>query len=206
MIHQEALNEKGKEIWPKLKNFTDFYLAGGTALALQLGHRISVDFDFFSSEPIEKNLLLKIKKLFPDKTIFPSVNNPQELTIFIDEVKITFLQYPFPLMIELVNYEGVKILDIKEIAATKAYTVGRRGSLKDYVDLYFIVFDNYAILAEIIEIAEKKYGGEFNSRLFLEQLIYLDDVEEAEILFLKDKISKNIVADFFAGEIKKIRL
>lgn len=206
-MHPEALNEKGKEIFPKLTEFADFYLAGGTALALQIGHRISFDFDFFSKKLIDKNLLGKIKRIFSDKQIKPSVNNKDELTVFIDDTKLTFLYYSFSLKTdECQQYQGVNLLSVKEIAATKAYTIGRRGSFRDYIDLYFIILEKYASLDKIIELAEEKYGNEFNSRLFLEQLVYLKDIEDTEIVFLKDAVNKGNLEIFFAGEIKKINL
>lgn len=207
-MHPEALKEQNKLIFAKLPEFTDFYLAGGTALALQIGHRVSVDFDLFSDREIKKTLLAEVKKTYSDfSEVEASVNNPDELTVFIDGVKLTFLYYPFPPLFEPVLYEGVKLLSIKEIAVTKAYTIGRRGSFKDYVDLYFILSEKNAVLEEIIEGADKKYGGEFNSRLFLEQLVYLSDVEDAEIEFLwegpKDKIA---LENFFEEQVKKFTL
>lgn len=205
-MHPEALNEKSKEIFANLNSFGDFYLAGGTALALQIGHRISADFDFFSDKPIEKNLLVKVKRVFAGKNITPSVNNPDELTVFIDELKLTFLYYPFPMFGPIVNYEGIKLLGVKEIGATKAYTIGRRGSFKDYIDLFFIIAEEHASLEEIMELAEKKYGRDFNNRLFLEQLIYLKDIEDENIIFLKEKKTKKELEYFFTGEIKKIKL
>lgn len=71
-------------------------------------------------------------------------------------------KYPFPVLNELVNEGDLKMLDIQELAATKAYTIGRRGSLKDYVDIFFTVSDGYASLEQIITLADKKYGNEFN--------------------------------------------
>lgn len=205
-MRQEALTEKAKELLPALRNFNNFYLAGGTALALQIGHRLSVDFDLFSEKEIDKNLFSKVKKVFYDNKIALSVNNPDELTVFIDGLKITFLKYPFPLISDLVNYEEIGLLSVKEIAATKAYTINRRGSLKDYADLFFIVSKKYATLKEIIEISEKKYDNEFNSRLFLEQLVYLEDIEEPEIEFLKERVTKKEIESFFTEEIKKIKI
>ena len=131
----EVLTEEGKDILPSLGKFEDFYLAGGTALALQIGHRISVDFDLFSEKEISKNLLAKVKRVFENKTVISSVNNPDELTVFINGVKTTFLKYTFPVQNKLIDYNGIKLLGAKEIAATKAYTIGRRGTIKDYVDL-----------------------------------------------------------------------
>lgn len=205
-MRQEALNDKGKEIFAALKNFSDFYLAGGTALALQIKHRISVDFDLFSGKEIPVNLLDKTKKIFSGKTMVVSVNNPDELTVFVDEIKITFLKYPFRVLFSFVDYEGIKLLGVKELAAVKAYTIGRRGSYKDYVDLYFILKKEYSSLAEIMEIAEKKYKGEFNSRLFLEQLIYFEDIKDTAVVFLKESIARNMLEEFFKEEIRKIKI
>jgi hypothetical protein len=106
----------------------------------------------------------------------------------------------------MADLDGLKALGIPELSATKAYTIGRRGSFKDYVDLYFVLSDNYATLEQIIELSEQKYGNEFNSRLFLEQLIYLEDVEEAEIIFLKEPVKKAQLKKFFIGETQKIKL
>ena len=205
-MHREALTKEAIQLFSKLKEFDGFYLAGGTALALQIGHRISVDFDLFCRDDISKNLLDKVKKIFSEfkGNISPIINNPDELSVLIGGVKATFLKYPFPVLNNFVDWNGLKILDIPELSATKAYTIGRRGSFKDYVDLFFVLSENYSNLDQIIELAEKKYGNEFNSRLFLEQLVYLDDVEETSILFLKKPVDKKQIEDFFAQEVRRI--
>lgn len=205
-MHEEVLTETGKKLFSKLKQFTPFYLAGGTALALQLGHRISVDFDLFSNDEIPKTLLPKVKNIFSDTTIITSINNPDELTIFVDSVKITFIRYPFPVVLPLCAHDGLPLLQTKEIAATKAYTLGRRGEYKDYIDLYFLLANHHISLKEIIMLAEKKYANEFNGRLFLEQLVYLEDIEETDIQFLKEKISKTKLSDFFEKTVQDISL
>lgn len=205
-MHKEALTEDGLKLFPLLKEFEDFYLAGGTALALQIGHRISVDFDFFSEWEISKNLLANVEKIFSGKTIKPTINNPDELTIFVDEVKITFLYYPFPLVEKLHEVEGMQMLSIKEIATTKAHTIGRRGVYKDYVDMYYVLKEGHATLKEVISLAEQKFGEKFNSRLFLEQLIFLDDIGDININFLKPAISKDQIIDFFKKQIQELSL
>lgn len=205
-MNLEVLTKEGKDIFRLLGKFEDFYLAGGTALALQIGHRISVDFDLFSEKEISKNLLAKVKRVFDGKIIIPSVNNPDELTVFADDIKITFLKYPFPAINKFADCIGVKLLDTREIAATKAYTIGRRGTLKDYVDLYFIVSGKISSLDEIMEMAKIKFADEFNDRLFLEQLVYFNDIEETKIQFLKKPITKNDLETFFKLEVSKIKL
>lgn len=205
-MHLEALNNKGKEIFPCLKEFKKFYLAGGTALSLQIGHRISVDFDFFCKNDISKDLMQKVKKIFKGSNISVLVNNLDELTLIINGVKITFLKYPFPALSSFVLYKGVKFLNPKEISATKAYTIGRRGAYKDYIDLYFAISKKYISLNNIIKMAEKKYGDDFNSRLFLEQLVYFKDIEYTDIMFLDKRIGKEELEKFFENEVKKFKL
>ena len=205
-MHLEALSPKGKEIFSRLKHFKNFYLAGGTALALQIGHRISVDFDLFSEKEIPKTLLQKVKEILLDKQVNPSVNNSDELTLFVHGTKVTFLYYPFPVVKLYIKYKGVLLLSPKELAATKAYTIGRRGTFKDYVDLYYLLHENHTALYEIIRLAERKYKHAFNGRLFLEQLIYLDDILDADIIFLKKTVTKKQVKIFFETQTKKAKL
>jgi predicted nucleotidyltransferase component of viral defense system len=205
-MHTEALTEEGLKLFPALVAFDDFYLAGGTALALQIGHRLSVDFDLFCDHQINRTLLAKVKNVFAEFSIQPAINNPDELTAFVAQVKITFLSYPFPLIKPLVSFDRLRMLSVKEIAATKAYTIGRRGTYKDYVDLYFIIAEHHASLEEIINMAEQKFGHEFNSRLFTEQLLFMDDVHDYNIDFLKLPVTPEGVAAFFRDKIRELPL
>lgn len=205
-MHQEVLEQKNQKVFRLLKYFLDFYLAGGTALAIQLGHRRSIDFDLFSGKKIPADLLKKVEKIFVGWQVKILVNNSDELTVIVDNIKVTFLFYPFPVLLPLKEFQGIKLLFAKEIAATKAYTIGRRGSFKDYVDLYFILKEKISSLEEIIKIAEKKYGENFNARLFLEQLIYLEDVEDTGIVFIKEPVTKTNASSYFTKIISQIKL
>jgi hypothetical protein len=138
-MHLEVLPPKQAELFPKLKSIPGFYLAGGTALALQMGHRVSVDFDLFSDQRIPKTLLAKVEGVFSASQSQVLVNNADELSLLVFGVNFTFLHYPFVPLSSLVDLEGLPGLSVLELAATKAYTIGRRGSFKDYVDLYFIL-------------------------------------------------------------------
>ncbi len=128
-MHTEVLTTDGKEIFAKLREFQGFYLAGGTSLALQIGLRISVDFDLFSGEKIKRTLLPDVENIFLSHKKHLLVNNSSELTISMSGVKLTFLHYPFPPLLPLVHGAHPPLLSVKEIAATKAYTIGRRGTL-----------------------------------------------------------------------------
>jgi Nucleotidyl transferase AbiEii toxin, Type IV TA system len=204
-MHREVLTDAGAVLFPALGRFAGFYLAGGTALALQIGHRVSVDFDLFTDADIERVLLDRVRRVFGSAvSVIPLVNNSDELTVLANGVKVTFLRYPFPASTPLVVYENVSLLSVREIAATKAYTIGRRGSFKDYVDLYFVVAESHATLTDIIADAEQKFNTDFNSRLFLEQLVYLADLDDGEVLFIKPLVTPREVQNFFEDRIREL--
>ncbi len=205
-MHLEAIESGQKKILYSLKRFSEFYLVGGTALALQMGHRISVDFDMFSTEKIPLNLLGKIERVFKNSKISVVVKTPSQLSVKVDGVKIDFVSYPFPPILGFISFEKINMLKIPEIAAMKAQTLGRRPALKDYIDLYFILKDEGLDLNKIIKIADNKFKEEFNARLFLEQLVYLQDVGDIKINFIKEAVAKNQLQIFFEKEIKKIKL
>jgi predicted nucleotidyltransferase component of viral defense system len=204
-MHREVLTDAGAALFPSLARFRGFYLAGGTALALQIGHRLSVDYDLFSAADIDRRMLDRTRRVFGDAVkIVPLVNNSGELTVLVNGVKITFLRYPFRVLAPFVMYETVPLLSVREIAATKVYTIGRRGSFKDYVDLYFVLAEQHATLASIIADAEEKFGSDFNSRLFLEQLVYLADLDDGEVQFIKPITSPREVQTFFEDRIREL--
>lgn len=205
-MHLEILDKKRLAIFLKLAEFKGFYLAGGTALALQIGHRISFDFDLFSAEPISSILLRQAEKVFSGFKIKPIVNNKDELTLLIDGIKLTFLRYPYRIICKQIIFKKIFFLSVREIAAVKAYTIGRRGSYKDYIDLYFILKNRLAVLADIIKLAGKKYKNDFNARLFLEQLIYLEDIKDIKIKFLKEKIDPEQLQNFLIKQVEKIKI
>lgn len=203
----EALNQDTKGVFQKLGGFKEYYLAGGTALALQLGHRISIDFDFFSKQDIPGHKILKkIRSLFGAENVRVVLNHPEQLSLRVNDVSISFAKYRFPVLLKFIEFQNVKMVNIREIAAMKAFAIGQRATLKDYVDLYFIVSKKYIGLSEIIEISQKKFKDEFEPKLFLEQLIYIKDIRKMEIIFLKNPVTKEKIQKFFEKEIKKIKL
>ena len=180
-MHEDTLSPRQKGISSTfLGNFQDFFLVGGTAIALFLGHRRSVDFDLVSSIPIRAfDLERKIGGLHANVGRIVTAGS-DELSLFIDDVLVTFFHYPFPVEPKLIWPKcGLKMPDLLSLAAMKAYALGRRNTWKDYVDLYFIIKGNIAVI-EIIEKAEQLFLNNFNAKLFLEQLCYFDDVDLSE--------------------------
>lgn len=208
-MHHEAIWSAAKPVLSKLTGFKyldRFYLAGGTALALQLAHRVSVDLDWFSQLELPKNLLEELEKYFAGAQVIPETASPEELTVMIDGVKTTFFAYPFPLSESLLEDSGFKLASVREIALMKARTIGRRAAFRDYVDLYFILRAGQLTLPELLTKAKKHFGDEFNQRLFLEQLVYLKDIEEQGVEFLAEKVSKEQIEDYFEALVKRITL
>jgi predicted nucleotidyltransferase component of viral defense system len=182
-MHLEVLDSKRIELLNQLISHSNgFVLGGGTALALQLGHRKSFDFDFFSHSPIPQNLLETLSSLLSIHTV--SVDNINELTFFTrEEVKITFLCYAFDNAFEPIESEnGLVLFSAKDIAIKKAYTIGRRGEYRDYFDLYTILKKDIISLQEIISKAQQIYGSAFEEKIFLQQLVYFDDLLDFTII------------------------
>src|SRR5690242_12505868 len=98
-MHPEAIISKARPILSslaKFKHIGDFYLVGGTALDFQIGHRISVDLDWFGTKALPKKLLADLKDFFPGRSIIIDVLKFDELTVRIDDVQVTFFSYPYP--------------------------------------------------------------------------------------------------------------
>jgi hypothetical protein len=194
-MHKEILSEEQLKILPLIKNFSsDFGLVGGTAIALQIGHRSSIDFDLFTRSTLNHDRIRKeIRDFYEIKSIL--VEEPNELTLVVEGVKITFLNYPFEINYSVGFEDVIKMPDVLTLSAMKAFALGKRAKWKDYVDLFFIL-KIYGI-SEIVNKTKSMFGSEFNERLFREQLSYFDDIDYTEKI---DYVVENYVSD---DEIKR---
>jgi hypothetical protein len=175
----QILTECQVELLPLVKKFSDgFGLVGGTAAALQLGHRRSVDFDLFSEDDFDNNAILrKVRRSFAVEHIY--MDTSSQLTILVNRgVRMTFYVYPYK--IDYVKrFEAViKLPDLLTLGAMKAFALGRRAKWKDYIDLYFIL-KKYP-LGKIVKRAVTLFEGAFNEKLFREQLSYHADINYTE--------------------------
>lgn len=152
----------------------DFYMVGGTALALQFGHRKSIDLDFFSPNDFSlPELRAKIASL-GDYTLENEA--PGTLDGILNNVKLTFLRYYYPLLFPLIPWNGLSLADPRDIACMKIDAISARGSRKDFVDLY-ILLEQYP-LKEILRMFEEKYVGiHYNPLHLVKSLSYFDDAE-----------------------------
>jgi len=200
-MHKEILTKKQANLLPFLKPFSkDFGLVGGTAIALHLGHRQSIDFDLFTNKEFNNTILRKkIKKSLKIEGVV--VDKFDEFTFISQGVKITFLYYPYKIKYSKKIDNIIKTPDLLTLAAMKAYALGRRVKWKDYVDLYFIIKNHFSV-SEISKKALNIFSTEFNEKIFRTQLSYFKDIDYSEkVAYVKgfktdDKIIKKDLIDF----------
>lgn len=178
-MYSEILNENQRQLLPAMARFRrEYYLVGGTAIALHIGHRRSIDFDMFKSAPIShKKILDKLSgtgfRLYITRRV------TEQLNLILNDVKITFFQYPFPIEPTESFERCFKMPPLIQLAAMKAYALGRRSKWKDYVDLYFLLREHFTI-AEVSACATALYGELYSEKMFRSQLCFFDDVDYSE--------------------------
>lgn len=177
MLHPETLYPKTREVLEKLSKerfLRGFYLAGGTALALQLGHRKSIDLDFFSSEFPRKEVVLNSLRGYILKIV-------QEVTgtldLLVDDVQVSFLEYKYPMLEDRVEFLNVMMASVVDIGCMKISAISSRGSKKDFVDLYFIL-QSMTLVDLLKKFSEKFEGAEYSEAHILKSLTYFDDANK----------------------------
>ena len=156
----------------------EYYLVGGTAIALYIGHRRSIDFDLFKPSPINhKRNLDKISAAPFEHLVTRRVT--EQMNLIINDVKVTFFQYPFPIEPTTKFDKYFRMPSLLQLAAMKAYALGRRSKWKDYVDLYFILHDHFSI-ADISACATRIFGELYSEKLFRSQLCFFEDIDYTE--------------------------
>jgi hypothetical protein len=196
-MHLKILSAEQHELLPFISQFKrSFYLVGGTAIALHIGHRHSIDFDLFTIKKLNKSRIKqKVYELPYTKKMF--LEDIDQIHFSINGVKTTFFLYPYP--VEHLDIVGgfISIPSLLSLSAMKAFALGRRAKWKDYVDLFFLLRDYFSI-QEISMEAEKIFGQLFSSKLFRSQLAFHKDIDYSEpVEFLPGfEVSEQEVKDF----------
>lgn len=178
-MHKEILSNKQLELLPVMAGFRrEYYLVGGTAIALYLGHRRSIDFDLFKPSAInhKKNLDRLTESGFP---CMVTRRVAEQMNLIVNDVKVTFFQYPFPIDPTERFDVYFKLPSLLQLAAMKAYALGRRSKWKDYVDLFFLLKGHFSI-EEISQCATGVFGELYSEKMFRAQLCYFEDVDYTE--------------------------
>lgn len=200
----EKLSPERQEVFKSLKHFSkNFILAGGTAIMLQIGHRLSYDFDCFSIRPIPSNLLRQIKKVF-GIYILPRIRTSEQITFPTkNNIEVTFVNHPYKLLQKPISTDSISLFSLDDLVANKAYTIGRRGVWRDYLDLFFFLKWQLYSIDRINVLAKKKFKGEFNEKLFLEQLVYFDDLIVVPMDFIKESYTEKEIKLFLEKQVEE---
>lgn len=199
MLQKQVVDERTFLLLEKLQSIPelkDLRLVGGTSLALQLGHRISIDLDLFGS--FDSSLPLEMF-LFDFENVNKTGSNRFMQFFEIDGVKVDFVNYNYPWLNEPLIEEGIKLASIEDIAAMKINAIINRGTKKDFIDIDFLL-ERYS-LVQILELYQQKYGVK-DYQIALRCLSYFEDAEnETMPRMLVKKDWKTIKSDI----IERIR-
>lgn len=180
-----------------------FYLAGGTALSLQLGHRLSVDLDFFTPTedvPTVRPVLEKTLASFNATLADSSWGN---LVYLARNIRLGFYGYGFPLVAPLVEKENIRLASVEDIALMKLDALLSRAARKDFYDLYFIC--QKISLRQLFDLAPKKYPSvrDFESQT-VKRLVYFESAEQDVDPTMIQSVAWQTVKDYFISQASQI--
>ena len=181
-MHLEILSKEQNELLPILSQFKrEYYLVGGTAIALHIGHRESIAFDLFKEKSIRKKDVFSKLKNVNYKVSFADYN---QINMLANGVKITFFSFPYTVNADSELKGALKMPDFLTLSAMIAFALGRRSKWKDYVDLYFILKFHFSA-KEIASKAKEIFGEEFIEKQFIAQLGYFKGINyDEEVVYL----------------------
>ena len=181
-----------------IEEFSNMRLVGGTALALQIGHRKSIDLDLFGEVNFENLDKITTFKNFGKVTVLSTSKN---INIYsIDKVKVDFVNYSYPWLKDQKLIDGIRLADIDDIAAMKLAAITGRGSRKVFIDIYFLL-QEYS-LRELLGFYKKKYF-DASEYLVLKSLTYFDDAEDDLDVNMIEKISWCKIKEYILKSVEK---
>jgi hypothetical protein len=178
-----------------------FYLAGGTGLALQFGHRLSLDLDFFAKEPFDEEMLLQRVQALDGFALVAKA--PHTLHATVQETKVSFLGYAYPVLFPTNLFLEVAVADPRDIACMKVSAIASRGTKRDFVDLYLCATE-YG-LKEILRLFDEKYAQTRYSRIhILKSLTFFGDAEKDPMPHMLMPLNWDAVKQFFLRESPRL--
>ena len=204
-LHTEIFPEEQIQVFNILCEqdwLSRFYLAGGTCLGLQLGHRQSIDFDFFTREPFAPTEIIRILRNLGKFELFNQTDDT--LNGAINDVRISFFRYDYPLLEETTSYKSIQLANLLDIALMKIAAISGRGSRKDFVDLFFLL--SYFPLEELLRKYPPKYGLEISNHYhLLKSLVYFVDAEKEPLPKMLKAITWEKIRGRFITEIRELQ-
>ncbi len=175
MLQTQTVSAELLELLKKISTselFKDYFLVGGTSLALQIGHRNSIDLDFFAKKDIDE--LVFMEELEKFGKVIKVTGTKNVLICKVNGIKIDFVNHIYQFIDEPLIVEGIKLASKKDISAMKLNAIEGRGTKKDFIDLYFLL--NYFSLSEIITFYREQYVNHTDF-MMLKSLTYFDDAD-----------------------------
>ena len=202
---QEIISTKTKdnlEILTREGILKSFYLAGGTGVALQLKHRVSIDLDFFTKKDIDTKTLIQKIKTWREISIERETENT--LIATFNGTRVGFLKYDYPLLFDLKQIKEIKVADLRDIGCMKIDAISSRGMKRDFIDLFFICKEVIS-LKNLLSLFKRKYKSvNYNLMHILKSLTYFEDAENNPMPKMIVPVSWQEIKNFFKKEIKKI--
>ena len=200
MLQKQSVSPKLLELLNAImaeELFQDFVLVGGTSLALQLGHRNSVDIDLFGASEIDDIAFRQTLSGFGETVLLKKSKNI--LILSVAGIKVDFVNYQYPWIEPIVSLDTVRLAGKKDIAAMKLNAITGRGSKKDLIDIYFLL--KHFSLAEMMEFYQQKYadGSEF---LVIKSLTYFDDADREEMPVMYSPVKWDTIKKEIANMVK----
>jgi len=178
-----------------------FNLVGGTSLSLQIGHRISIDLDMFTTEPFDTNdLKSKLEDDFPAFQVILESQNT--LITNINDIKVDFIRFKYGFAYPIIIEDQIRLANVKDIASMKLDAITGRGKKKDFFDLFFLL-KRYS-LSELLSLYQEKYQ---HSTIFhvVKSLSYFDEAEaEPDPIIIDKKVNWMTVKKVLAKEVYKL--
>ena len=181
---------------------SSFFLAGGSALALHLGHRISIDLDFFSPSAYSMPELINHLQLLGHLSI--ESQSADTLVGELNNVKASFFTYPYPMIEETVACEGVQLASLLDIALMKIAAIGQRGTRRDFIDLYFLCQQGFTLAGLLERMPQKFPNVTYPSYHLLRALAYFDDADRDEMAKMLKPAEWETIRDFFSSEANRL--
>jgi len=206
-LNWAILDKKRQALLPKIAFLRDagFYLAGGTALALQIRHRVSVDFDFYNPKKFDSTEIYHLFQKQKSRSLLLDTISDNTLILEINGISGSLFYYDYPLLKPLVVSDYLNLASLEDIAAMKLIAIIQRGVKRDFIDLYFLA-EKFG-LEKIMTLTEKKYTG-FNKYLACQALVYFNDADKKQ-----DREAKMLaplywerIKKYFGSEIARLKM
>ncbi|MDD5542729.1 MAG: nucleotidyl transferase AbiEii/AbiGii toxin family protein [Acidobacteriia bacterium] len=202
--HREVITPQVEQTLVALQGtgfLSQFYLAGGTGLALHLGHRRSQDLDFFSTDLVQPDALIERLQTLEGFSVVSK--GAETLHVTVQGVKVSFLGYVYPILFPMESFLRVNVADPRDIAGMKISAIAGRGTKRDFVDLY-LVSREYG-LRQTVEWFQQKFAQANYSRVhILKSLTYFEDADKDPMPDMLIPLSWNEVKQFFSSEVPRL--